>query len=171
MAAGDIVIYRQASAGGGSGSRTINVVASANVINPGEPVLIVAGASAVLPNQSNNLLTVPSPFVPYNVAGTGLVGIAETKSTNTSTAAGTVEVVPVNPGTVWMINVKVSADISTQAKYDALVGKRVLIDLTSGNYTMLSSDSALNGCIIQPSNIVQNPGKILFTFAPGVAAQ
>lgn len=167
---GDIVIYQQASAQGGRGSRSITVVASAGVINAGEPVLIVAGASAVVPNQATNLLTVPSPFVPYSVTGTGLLGIAETTSNNTASLAGTVNYVPVTSETVYLITANSAGAVSTQALYDALVGKRVLIDLTAGTYTMLNTDSPLNGCIIQPLNVFKFPGKIAFSFVDGVSA-
>lgn len=170
MALGDITIFKQGSAGGGFGSKRINVAASAGVINAGEPVLIVAGASAVLPNQSTNLLTVPSPYVPLSVTGTGLLGIAQTTSTNTSTAAGFVEYVPCNSGTTFLIKAHNSSAVDTQAEYDALVGHRVLIDLTSGNYTILVADSALNGCIIQPLDVYRYPGMVAFTFRDGVSA-
>lgn len=167
---GDIVIYKQASANGGRGTQSVTVAASAGIISAGEPVLIVAGASAVIPNTSTNLLTLPSPFVPYSVAGTGLLGIAETNSTNTATAAGSVDFLPVTSQTVWTINANASASVATQALYDALVGHRVLIDLTTGTYTLLTSDSALNGCLIRPLDIFKFPNKIAFSFLDGVSA-
>lgn len=167
---GDITIYKQDSTNGGRGSQSITVIASVGLINPGEPVLIVAGASAVLPNQATNLLTLPSPFVPYSVTGTGLLGIAETISTNTSSTAGSVDFLPVTSGTVYLINANSSAAVATQALYDALVGHRVLIDLTSGSYTMLATDSALNGSIIRPLNVFKFPNKIAFSFVDGVSA-
>ncbi len=170
MALGDITIYKQSSAQGGRGSQSITVVASAGVISAGEPVFIVAGASAVIPNSANNLLTLPSPFVPFSITGTGLLGVAETTSTNTSTAVGIVDFLPVTSQTTFLIKAKTSADINTQAKYDALVGHRVLIDYTSGSYTLLTSDSALNGSIIRPLDTFKFPGLIAFSFVDGVSA-
>lgn len=170
MALGDITIYKQASATGGRGSQSISVAPSAGLILPGEPVLIIAGATSVLPNLSTNLLTIPSPFVPYSVTGTGLLGIAQTTSTNTATLAGSVDFVPVTSETVYLINANSSFLVNTQAKYDALVGHRVLIDLTTGTYTMLVSDSALNGSIIRPLNVFKFPGKIAFSFTDAVSA-
>ncbi len=169
MALGDIVIYRQASAGGGAGSRPMIARASAAQIQAGEPITIVAGATAVVPNQVNNLLVIaPSP---YSMTGTGLLGIAQTTATNTATLPGYVEYVPTGSGTVWLINAKTSSEVDTQAEYDALVGHRVLIDLTAGVYTMLTSDSAANGCIIQPLDVVKFPGKVAFTFVDEISAQ
>ncbi len=52
----------------------------------------------------------------------------------------------------------------TQAEYDALVGKRLLIDLTSGAYTLLATDSANNGLIVMPLNIAKYPGKVAVAF-------
>lgn len=153
----------------GRGSRKFNVAPSANVINPGEPVVMVAGASAVV-KGSTNLITLPTPYIPYSFAGTGLVGIAQTTSTNTTTAYGSVDVLPVSSGTTYLINANSSAAVATQALYDALVGHRVLIDLTSGTYTLLTSDSALNGCIILPLDVQKYPEKIAFAFVDGVSA-
>ena len=56
-----------------------------------------AGASTVIPNQATTLLTQASPYVPYNVTGTGLVGIAETSST--ASTAGAIQVVEATPAT------------------------------------------------------------------------
>ena len=170
MALGDITVFRQASSGGGSGSRTMNTQASAGVISAGEPIYLVAGASAVLPNQSTNLVTVASPYVSYGVTGTGILGVAETTATNTASVAGTVEYIPAHPDTVFIINANTSLSVSTQAKYDALVGHRVLMDLTSGVYTLLTSDSALNGFVIQPLNIFKYPNKIAFTIRDAASA-
>lgn len=171
MALGDIVVFKQSSAQGGRGSQSMTVAASAAVplIYPGEPVCLVAGATSCIPGATN-LLTIPSPFVPYSVSGTGLLGIAETKATNTATLAGSVDYIPADSRTVYLITAKVSATITPQATYDALVGHRVLIDLTSGVYTGLISDSALNGCIIRPLDVFKYPGKIAFSFLDGVSA-
>lgn len=171
MALGDITVYRHASSNGGAASLPFVAAASAGVIQAGEPVYLVAGASAVLPNQSNNLVLVTSPFVPLSVTGTGILGIAETTATNTATVAGEVYVIPANTDSVYIINAKTSASVATQALYDALVGKRVLMDLTSGVYTLLTTDSALNGFVIQPLNIFKYPNKIAFTIRAGVTAQ
>lgn len=171
MALGDIIVYRQTNSGGGSGSFPFIAAASAAAIQAGEPVYIVAGASAVLPNQSNNLVLETSPYVPLSTTGTALLGIAETTATNTSTTAGDVYVIPADSNTVFLINAKTSANVNTQAKYDALVGARVLMDLTTGTYTLLTTDSALNGFVIQPLNIFKFPGKIAFSVRQGVSYQ
>ena len=57
----------------------------------------------------------------------------------------------------------------TVALKDALVGDRVLIDLTTGSYTILATDGATNGCVIMPLDISKYPGKVRFAFRNGVS--
>ena len=52
---------------------------------------------------------------------------------------------------------------ATQATYDALVGYRVLLDLTGSTYTILVSDNADNGCVIEPLDVFKYPGKVAFS--------
>lgn len=171
---GDIVIYKQSSSQGGRGSQSMTVAASAWIINAGEPVLLVAGASACIPG-SGTMTTIPSAFVPYSVTGTGFLGVAETNSTNTSTAAGSVDFVPATSETVLLINAQTPSLINTQAKYTALVGARVLINTnsvtaTGATYTALLSDSALNGFIVRPLNVFKFPNKVALSPLDGISA-
>jgi hypothetical protein len=93
-----------------------------------------------------------------------VVGIAATTSTQTASAAGTVEVIPLNANDTYLISPKVAATWDTQSEYDALVGDRVLIDLTSTKYSLLAADSANNGCVVQPMDVKENPGKVAIKF-------
>lgn len=158
MALGDLELLSSKNGTGFAGAQPYNVAASATLINAGEPVEMNAlGDTVVLPMATN------SPVVGTDFA----VGIATTTSTNTAGAAGTVSVAPVDPLDVWLIKPKVAATWDTQAEYDALVGKRVLIDLTAGSYTILASDSANNGCVIMPLDISRYPGQVAFSFRAG----
>jgi hypothetical protein len=142
-----------------NGSLSYNVAAGATTINPNEPIVRALGAVTCTAMATNK-----------PVIGTDYVlGISTATSTQTASVAGKVQYTPLLPGQIWIISVKVAADINTQAKYDALVGKRVLIDLTSGSYTLLSADGATYGCVIMPMNITENPGKIAFTFRNSAA--
>lgn len=103
------------------------------------------------------------------VVGTDFIaGVAASISTETASAAGTVEVIPVDSNVVWLIDPKVAATWDTQAEYDALVNKRVLIDLVSGyatgKYSILASDSSTSGCSIAPLDVAKYPGKVAFRF-------
>jgi len=174
---GDIVIYHQESFGGGRGSRRMMAAASAATILAGEPVVIVAGASTVVPNQSATLLTQASPYVPYNVTGTGFVGIAQT-STTASTAGG-FDVAPANTGVTYLVTATTPSLISTQSKYDALVGARVVLYASPVGTTVSSSgfqyycnltDSALNGFIVRPLDIYKFPNKVAVSPVAGIIA-
>jgi len=98
-----------------------------------------------------------------------LAGIATATSTNTSTAAGYVDVMPLLPGQTFLMKPNAATSWDTQAEYDALVGKRVVIDLTSGSFTILASDGSTNGCIILPLDIKTTPGLVHFAFDTAVS--
>ncbi len=158
MAIGDILFLQQDSSTG-LGARLFNVASGATTINPGEPVATTAGAVTVTAAATNT-----------PVVGTDYyVGIAATTSTQTSTLAGTVNVYPLCPGVVYLIKPTTAASWDTQTEYDALVGKRVLIDLTTGSYTLLASDSALNGCVVMALNIAEHPGRVAFMFKDAIS--
>jgi hypothetical protein len=160
MARGDITIYDE-GAFGYPGDDYFNVAASATLINPGEPVTKALGntSGAVVTPMATNKPVVATDF---------LAGIATTTSTNTSTAAGSVRVMKITNGVSYLISPNVAATWNTQAKYDALVGARVLLDLTAGAYTILASDGATSGCVIQELDVIKHPGKVRFTFREGV---
>lgn len=158
MALGDITILEQNSTTG-RGSRLYNVARGATAIYAGEPVQRSLGGTSVY---------AAFPSVP--LVGTDyLVGIAATTSTQTTSANGTVDVFPLASGTTYLISPKVAATWDTQTEYDDLVGKRVLIDLTTGSYTLLATDNSSNGCVVMPLDIAKYPGKIAFAFRAAVS--
>lgn len=162
MALGNIRLFENDQFGA-IGSRRYQTQANTTVINPGEPVSRALGSNYVTAMATNK-----------PVAGTDyLVGIASGPkvSTQTTTADGIVDVIPLTPNQIWGIAPKVAATwgIGTgtavvQATYNALVGTRVLIDLTSGVYTLLAADSANNGCIVENLDITKVPNTVAFSF-------
>jgi len=156
MALGDITLYSE-QAHGITGGLKANVAASATLIYAGEPVTHALGGAAVTPMATNKPV----------VATDYLEGVAITTSTNTASVAGEVTVAPINPSDVWLIAPKVAATWDTQAEYDALVGDRVLLDLTSTAYTILATDGATYGCVIRPLDISKHPGMVAFSFRAG----
>lgn len=128
---------------------------SVSRINPGEPVTKVAGAAGVLAAATN------APTTTLRI-----VGIAADTSNETASADGIVRVIPADAGQLWMIAPNVASSWNTQAKYNALCGARVLIDNTAGIYTILATDGASNGCIIEYVNIADYPGVVVFSFSP-----
>ena len=123
-------------------------------INAGEPVGKALGATVVATLATNK-----------PVVGTDyLAGVSTTTSTETASAAGTVSVQPLDSRTIYLISPNNAAAWDTQAEYNALVGARVLLDKTSGAYTILATDGANNGCVIEPLDISLYPGKVAFSF-------
>lgn len=124
-------------------------------ILPGEPVQKLAGAAGVTALLTNSPTTTNR-----------IVGVAVDQSTETASVDGTVTVVPAQTGEIWLIAPKVLATWNTQAKYNALVGSRVLVDLTTGVYTLLAVDGASNGCIVEFLDIARYPGMVAISFSP-----
>lgn len=160
MAIGDITLYADA-AFGYPGDDLYVVASSATTIKAGEPVAKALG------NSTGNVVTPAATNTPV-VATDFFAGVAATTSTNTSGAAGTVLVTKFVPGESFLIAPKVAATWNTQALYDALVGARVLLDLTTGTYTILAADGATSGCVVLPLDIAKYPGKVRFTFRNAV---
>ncbi len=153
MSLGDITVYKVGTTL--PGSRTHQVVGAATppAINAGEMVLKTLGNQYVI-KMATNKPAIATDFI---------AGIALTTSTESSTVDGTVDVQPIVPGVIYLIKPKVAATWNTQALYNALVGSRVLIDVTAGAETILAADSATNGCVVENLNIQQYPGLVAFS--------
>lgn len=105
------------------------------------------------------------------VATDYVVGLAMTDSTETTTAAGEVSVLPIVAGVVYLGNPATAATWDTQAEYDALVGDRVLLSsaATTGVQTILATDGATYGLVIEPLDITKYPGKVAFSLRQGLS--
>lgn len=168
MASGDLTVLDQ-NVMTGTGARLYNVAAG-TPIYAGEPVQVYLG------NTTGNVVFPAITSTP--VVGTSYyVGVAATNSTNTASAAGTVNVTPLSSALVYLITPDTAASWDTQTEYDALVGARVLIKNsvsvtstpTSGTYTLLASDSANNGCVVQTLDIAKYPGKVAIAIRAGAS--
>lgn len=137
-------------------TKTYQVAASATVIAVGTPLKLTSAGSPTV--------TVLADAEPVIGTTTAFVGFAAAASTNTASAAGTVEVFIPIEGNVYLVPCKTAAAIDTQAEYDALVGNQVLFDLTSSVYTVDESaaHNAANGLLIVDSDIKIHPGKVAF---------
>lgn len=158
MALGDIRVMNP-GAFGDIGAHLFNVAAGATTINAGEPVVKALGAATV---------TAAADGTP--VVGTDyVVGIAMTTSTQTASAAGVVWVQPLVPGVIYGTAPKTAASWDTQAEYDALVGDRVVWDLTAGVYTVDATDSANNGLVVEAMSITENPSTVAYSIRNGAS--
>ena len=102
-------------------------------------------------------------------------------STETDTLNGYVDVVQLVPNVVYLGNADVPATygyntttgVVTQSTYDALVGSRVLIkqsaSTTNPVFTILASDSANNGLVVEALDISKYPGKVAFSLRNALA--
>lgn len=163
MALGNITI-KEVGAFGVPGAKTFAVASGSTAsIKAGELVLKALGGAAV------TVWTANSAAKP--VVGTDfLAGLSTTTSTETASAAGVVKVMPIVPGVIYLAAPNVAATFDTQAEYDALVGDRVLLDCTTaGVQTILASDSATSGLVIEPLDISKYPGKVAFSLRAGLS--
>ncbi len=157
MALGDITFYDQGTFGY-PGDVEYAFDSSTTTVKAGEPVNKALG-SAFVTQAATNQPVVATDF---------FAGIAATTSTNTSTAVGTVKVTKMVSGQSYLIAPTAPTSWDTQAEYDALVGDRVLLDLTTGVFTILAADSATYGCVVMPLDIKKYPNKVRFAFRNGV---
>lgn len=81
-------------------------------------------------------------------------GIAKSVSTDTASAAGEVYTWIPLPGVLYEAVAKSATAADTQAEIDALMGKRVVFDLTSTTWSIdtAASNAATNGVIIYGGN-------------------
>ena len=159
MALRDIVPFRP-PVFGIPGTTTYNVSPSATVINAGEFVLKTDGSGG-------NVVTAFQTNKP--VIGTDYIaGLAVTSSNQTTTVSGTIEVMEISPNMIFLANPKVAATWATQTLYDALVGYRVLLDVTSSVTTILAANGAINGCVVRELDITKYPGKVAFSLVAPV---
>ena len=154
MAANDIRYWKSKRSLGNAGNFVEQTQANTTVINYGEPVAKALGA------QYATALATSKPVV-----GTDYIaGVATVTGSQTTTADGTVTFFPMDHNDVYLCAAKTAATWNTQAKYNALVGARVTLDLTNGVYTVNATDSANNGLVVEPLTITQAPGFVAFSF-------
>ena len=162
MALNDVVPYEDA-AFGDAGSTVYNVASGTTAsIKAGEFVLGTLGGVAVTVWTANNTAkpVVATDFV---------VGVSTTTSTETASAAGTVRCLKFTTGVSFLVNPDTAATWNTQAKYDALVGKRVLLSTTVGGVqTLLAADGATSGIVVLPLDITLHPAKVRVALRNGL---
>lgn len=161
MALGDLNIYNASGPGGSIGSKRHQVAAGGTppAINAGEPVSKTLGNQYVITNPTSG----------QAVATNFLAGVSTSTSNETASLDGFVDVMPVDNKTIWLVAPGTAATWNTQAKYNALVGARVLIQKVNGVYTILAADSATNGCVVENLNIFDYPGLVAFSFRAALA--
>ena len=156
MAINDVVLYEDGAVNY-PGDIKFAVAASATLIYKGEPTLKTLG------NTTGYCVSPLTDAKPQVSAASLTAGIAASTSTNTASAAGTVEVTKLDPRATYLCAPTTAASWDTQAEYDALVGARVTFQLSGGVYTVNASDNAAYGLVVQPLDINAYPGKVRFS--------
>lgn len=164
MALGNVKIYRE-GAFGAPGAKGFQVAGAAGfpAINPGEPVTKALGQQYVVTCATNK----PAVGTDY------MAGISMDASTESATVDGSVNVIPVTTGVIYMCAANSAVTITTQAQYNALVGSRVLFSKSAagntGIYTVLGTDSTNNGLVIEDLSVTRYPGMIAFSIRNGAS--
>lgn len=166
MALGDLTLYAHPYVSAlPSRQHQVTSGGTPPAINAGEPVSKTLGNQFVITNPSSG----------QAVATNFLAGVATTTSTETASAAGVVDVAPIDETVIWLISPGVAATYGltpgslNQTTYNALVGSRVLIQKVSGVYTILASDSSTSGCVVENLDITKTLGKVAFSFRAGLS--
>lgn len=109
---------------------------------------------------------VPMVDTDGTVTAMRFTGMAKTISTDTAAAAGTVDTYYPVPGLVYRGGCKVSTTMNTQAKINALMGARVIFDLTGTTWTVdAAATDALVNCVCIVGGIPAS-NECLFVYAP-----
>lgn len=169
MALGDVLLLRDPSFGS-IGSRTAQVASGAAAsIKAGEFVLGALGSQYVVVWTASNTAkpVVATDFV---------AGLSATTSTDTASAAGIVEIIPLVPGQVFLMNADVAATYGVgatpnQTTYNALVGDRVLLKTSAGGVqTILAVDGSTNGFVVQDLDVNKvTGGKVAIAARAGLS--
>lgn len=100
------------------------------------------------------------------VTGERFVGLAKSNSTDTASVAGTVGTWAPVPGMLYRGSPKVAGSVNTQAKINALMGKKVIFDLTSTDWTVdTAATDALVNCVVICGGIPA-ADEVLFYYSP-----
>lgn len=93
-------------------------------------------------------------------------GIAKSQSNDTASAAGTVELYAPVPGIVYRGFAKTGSAADTQTELNVLVSKRVVFDLTAGDWTVdTAAADALVNCVVIVGGYPQS-SEVLFVYSP-----
>ena len=100
------------------------------------------------------------------VTGQRFTGLGKATSTETASAAGTVETWAPVPGMIYRGFAKTSTAADTQAEINALMGKKVIFDLAGSDWTVdTAATDALVNCLVIVGGIPQS-SEIQFSYSP-----
>lgn len=147
----------------------------ATTINAGEPVSKIDFPCNYVVGTPNSQPAVAANVTLLNPPSNSVVGISATASNQISTADGTVTVWPINVGEIWLGNPTTTSPffgggaVNSQTAYNSVVGQAVTLQSLAGVWTVNSTHAGANGCIIEYIDITKYPGKVAFSFKPGLS--
>ena len=146
----------------------MNTWATTYVVASGAAATIVTGTPTKCVTADGSVAGAVIPMVD----GDGLVtaerftGLAKTISTDTASAAGTVDTYVPVPGILYRGYAKSASAADTQSEINALMGKKVLFDLTTSDWTVdTAATDALVNCVVIQGGIPAS-SEILFVYSP-----
>lgn len=165
MAVNDIIFFDNGTFGY-PGDTQHNVAAQSSLIpyfNPGELAFRTLGAGEYVTTLAASTNTKPVVGTDY------LAGVTASVSNETASVDGVVDVTKFTNASSFLMNPNTAATWNTQAKYNALIGSRVLVNSSAAvsgvvTLTVLAADSANNGLVVMPLNIQTYPGKVRVCF-------
>lgn len=130
-----------------------------NVVHPNDGVfsykrLVASGAAASIdrgaPTKEGSSGAVAIMADGEGTTSERFAGLAKSVSTDTAAASGSVEVILPLPGLVYVGSPKTAGAADTEAEIQAVSGKRVVLDLTSTNWTVdtAAADGIGNAVVI-----------------------
>ena len=159
MAANSISIFDDGIAIPGSKRHMVHA-GRASAINVGELVFKTLGSQYVTAWTPGGAASAVKPQFGTDY----LAGLATSTSTETTTADGVVDVMPIVPGMTFLVAPGTVATWDTQAEYDALVGDRIKLNYSAaGVITALATDYFYNGAIVEPLDIAKHPNRVRFS--------
>lgn len=145
-----------------------NTWATRYVVASGGSATIASGTPAKCVTADASVAGAVVPMVDADgiVTGERFVGLAKSISTDTASAAGNVDTWCPVPGILYRGFAKSAAAANTQALIDALMGKKVIFDLTTSNWTVdTAASDALVNCVVIQGGMPQT-SEILFYYSP-----
>ena len=145
-----------------------NSWATQYVVASGAAGTIVTGTPAKCVTADGSVAGAVIPMVDGDglVTAERFVGIAKRTSTDTASANGTVDTWAPVPGMLYRASPKTAGTCNTQAKLNALAGKKVIFDLTGSDWTVdTAATDALVNCVVIAGGIPAND-EVNFVYSP-----
>lgn len=145
-----------------------NTWATQYVVASGAAATIAPGTPAKCTTADGSVAGAVIPMVDGDgiVTGERFVGLAKNTSSDTASVAGVVDTWAPVPGILYRGSPLVAGNANTQAKLNALSGKKVLFDLTTGSWTVdTAASDALINCVVICGGIPASD-EVCFYYSP-----